>query len=272
VSAGLSYRNLSLNVPLAAGAELLPGLAAGLALTLRYGLLDAELEKQRTGDTFEYLQRFQQETAGAAASLDAGLLWRLGARASIGAVWRLPYSIVKTGETSVDQSLAGLSLERGTRVKESIPSRAAIGAAWRPGARDLLAVNAVWMDWSAYRRTTTYDEPVAGVLENSGGNPADWQDTWVLSAGWEHLLGRGWSSRLGFVHDQAPEPRSQRTLVGGQVVDAWKVAVGLGWAASRATVDLGYTYSWNSGDAGYLPGAEYQLSFHEVYVGVSWRF
>ena len=272
VSAGFSYRNLSLNVPLAVGAELLPGLSAGLAVTLRYGLLEARVEKQRTGATFEYLQRFEQETAGGAASFDAGLLWKIGERASVGAVWRFPYAIVKRGDTSVDQSLSGLSLERETRVEESIPARAALGAAWRPRAGDLLAVSAVWMDWSAYRRTTTYDEPVPGVLEDGGGNPAEWQDTWVLSAGWEHALGRGWSSRLGLVHDQAPEPRSQRTLVGGQVVDAWKVAVGFGWAGRRAAVDVGYTHSWNSGVEGYLPDTEYQLSLHEAYVGFSWRF
>jgi long-subunit fatty acid transport protein len=110
------------------------------------------------------------------------------------------------------------------------------------------------------------------VLEKSAGNPAAWSDTLVLSAGWEHAFGGGWTGRLGLVRDEAPEPRSRRTLIGGQVVDAWKVAVGAGWTRGRATVDVGYTHSWNAGDPGYLPGAEYRLSLHEIYAGLLWSF
>jgi len=272
INAGFSYRNISLNVPLAAGAEFLPGLAAGAALTLRYGMLDAELEKTRAGDAIPYVQRFEQDTAGYAASVDAGLLWRVGKRTSLGAVWRLPYTIVKRGDTTLDQSLAGLRLERDTRVEETIPTRVALGAAWRPRAGDLLVASAVWMNWSAYRRETSYENPVPGVLEDTEGNPARWQDTWVLGAGWEHAFAPRWTGRLGLVYDQAPEPVSQRTLVGGQVVDAWKVTVGLGWAGKRASVDVGYVRSWNSGVPGYIPGAEYRLSLHEVFAGARWQF
>ena len=128
------------------------------------------------------------------------------------------------------------------------------------------------MNWSDYRRETTYDGQVPGILENGGGNPADWGDTWVLGAGWEHALAGGWTGRLGLVHDQAPEPRAQRTLVGGQVIDAWKVTVGLGWAGRRAAFDAGYVHSWNDGEPGYLQGAEYELSLHEVFAAVLWQF
>lgn len=272
VDARVSYTNAAVNLPLAVAYEAAPGVSVGAAAGLRLGVLDAEVSKKRSGGV-PYRLSSELETRGFGVGLDLGVSWAPAPGLVLGAVARLPYTLRKKGRIEVRNTLAPPpydSLESDTEVHEDIPLRLAAGLAWRAGPSDLVALSATWHQWSDYERRTEYDDEVPGVLEDSSGNPARWTDTWVVNLGYERRLGEGWDLRAGVAFDQAPEPPEYRTLVGGQVVDTWKFALGGGRLWDRGSLDFGYTVSWAPRVDGYVPGARYGLLLQEFYLGVVW--
>lgn len=264
----VSFRNISVNLPVGGALRVSPRLDLGATLTFRYGRLDAEFNKVRTGPVFPYRQTSRQETSGAALSAEVGALWDAGAGWWLGLVGRLPYAIEKEGDTRVTNTLAALEAASPTSVREQIPLRVAGGAAWTPAPGHLLAASLTWHDWSGYRRSTDYAPPVPFVLVSSPpGNPSRWRDAWTAGVGYEGPLAPGWSLRCGLAWDQAPEPREYRTLVGGQTVDGWKVGLGAGRRGAGSSLDFGWTYTLAPEVEGYIPGARYGLTYHELYLG-----
>ena len=71
--------------------------------------------------------------------------------------------------------------------------------------------------------------------------------------------------------DGAPEREEYRTLVGGLTLDVWKATLGLGRTVGQSSVDVGYTRTWSPDTNGYLPGEDYRVTLHEIYVGYTWR-
>ena len=114
---------------------------------------------------------------------------------------------------------------------------------------------------------TSYNGEIPGVLVNSSGNPSEWDDVVVVGVGYERHVNPLWTFRCGLMHDQAPEPRTARTLVGGLVVDAWKLSLGGGRAVRDTMVDFGYTYTYGPEVSGFIPGADYWTIQHELYLG-----
>jgi long-subunit fatty acid transport protein len=108
------------------------------------------------------------------------------------------------------------------------------------------------------------------VLEDSSGNPARWENTITAGIGYERKMNEKWTGRLGLLYDQAPEPEEYRTLIGGLVVDSWKLSAGTGIRLGEARLDLGYSYTYGPPVDGYIPGTEYSSRLHEFYVGVDW--
>jgi long-chain fatty acid transport protein len=269
IQGSVSFRNGSANLPVSVSIPVVPGLSLGATATLRYGVLDVDYRKGRSG-TVPYAMTSTPHTAGFGVGFDVGMLWSPAGWASMGAVARFPYTLSKVGETRTEQSLANFSAESGTAVRERYPFRVSGGAAFRLGERGIVALQATWLDWSAYRRTIHYDSPVPGVFENSEGNPGEWRDAWVYAAGYEQWLSDRWALRCGVAYDQTPDPPPSRTLVGGQVVDVWKFSAGGSARWDRVALHAGYTYTYGPPADGFIPGAEYAASFHELYVEMDW--
>ena len=270
IRARMGFTNGSANIPLAAAAQISEKVSLGGTITVRYGLLEVDISKDRTG-SISYSQETLQETEALAVSADVGALWRINDRLNLGTVFRLPYRIKKTGSTRIEDSLGGLSFKSDTTVKEDYPLRVAAGLAFKPSARDFIALNATWMNWKAYRQSISYDDPVAGILEGSSGNPSQWENTFTAGIGYERKVSDRWSGRLGLLYDQAPEPEEYRTLIGGLVVDSWKLSAGAGIKLSGAQLNLGYSYTYGPEVDGYIAGAGYSSRLHEVYAGVDWE-
>ena len=271
ISAEISFVNASVNVPLALAYRVADNLSLGVTVALRYGLLDADINKVREGTT-GYSMKTSQETDGFGISADVGALWSVSRVVSLGAVARLPYTIEKTGETTVENSLAPLSVSSGTTVREHIPLRLGVGVALRPNKKNIIAFSMTRLNWSDYDREIEYDDPVPFILEDSSGNPADWEDTMVYNLGYEGLISERWTLRGGLTYDEAPEPPEARTLVGGQVLDVWKFSVGTGYRLKKTELNLGYTHTYGQEDEGYIPGAQYEIALHEIYVGIVRKF
>jgi len=271
IRAEISFVNASVNVPLALAYSIADNLSLGVTLALRYGMLDADITKVRDGST-SYSNRSSQETDGFGISTDIGAMWSVSRTVSLGAVARLPYTIEKTGETTVDSSLGSLSVSSGTTVREYIPLRLGVGIALRPNEKNTFAFSMTRLNWSDYNRETTYDDPVPFVLEDSSGNSAGWEDAMVYNLGYEGLVSERWALRAGLIYDEAPEPPEYRTLVGGQVLDVWKLSLGTGYRWKRTELNIGYTHTYGQEDEGYIPGAEYTMALHEVYVGIVRKF
>jgi long-chain fatty acid transport protein len=270
IRARMGFINGSANIPLAAAIKISEKLSLGSTITLRYGLLEVDISKERAGSV-PYSQETLQDTQAFALSADMGVLWRVSERINLGAVARLPYRINKTGTTQIQDSLAGLSLKSGTTVKEDYPLRIATGLAFKPTIRDLLGLTVTWMNWKAYNRNVSYDDPVPGIFEGSSGNPARWENTITAGVGYERKVNDRWSGRLGILYDQAPEPKEYRTLIGGLVVDSWKMSAGAGLKLQGARLNMGYSYTYGPEVDGYIDGAGYSSRLHEVYAGVDWE-
>ena len=269
ISARIEFTNGSANIPLAAAVQISDRFSLGGAVTLRYGLLEVDISKERTGNA-PYSQRTLQETEALAMSADMGALWRIKDDLNLGVVFRLPYRISKEGTTRIEDTLAGLSLKSDTTVREDYPLRIAAGLAFNPSNRDLLALSITWMNWEDYNRTISYDDPAPGILTGSSGNPSNWENTITAGIGYERKVSELWSGRLGLLYDQAPEPREYRTLIGGLVVDSWKLSAGAGFKLNGTVLNVGYSYTYGPEVDGYVDGAVYSSRLHEVYAGVDW--
>jgi long-chain fatty acid transport protein len=270
VRAKMGFTNGSANIPLAAAIQISERLSLGGTLTLRYGFLEVDISKDRTGNV-PYSQETIQDTEALAVGADVGALWRVSDHLNLGTVLRLPYRINKTGTTQIEDTLAGLSLKSGTTVKEDYPLRITAGLAFKPSLRDLLGLTVTWMNWKAYNQSVSYDDPVPGIFEGSSGNPARWENTITAGVGYERKVSDRWSGRLGILYDQAPEPKEYRTLIGGLVVDSWKMSAGAGLKLSGALFNMGYSYTYGPEVDGYIDGAGYSSRLQEVYAGVDWE-
>ncbi len=266
IEAEIHFLNASINMPLVMAYRVSPRVSVGMRVAVHYGLLDVDNNKYRTG-AIPYTMAFSQDTEGIGVSADSGVLWQVTDAVSAGLVLKLPYSYKREGETVVDQSLLPLTAKRDTTIKTSQPTRIAAGIGVRPDDKSVIALNATWMDWSEYNLKTSYDGEIPGVLVNSSGNPSDWEDVIVVSVGYERHINPQWALRCGLMYDPAPEPESARTLVGGLVVDAWKMSVGGGRTMHDSRIDFGYTYTYGPEVDGYIPGADYSTTQHELYLG-----
>lgn len=269
LDAEISYENISINVPVGAGMRITDRFSFGGAVTLRYGLLNARYGKTRQG-ALPYRLLTDQRTSGLAMSADLGFSYDLSGDLSLGAVWRMPYRVRKRGDTTIENSLLPLSHSSSTDVTEEIPSRYSLGMAFIPYPDHLLGFSVSFLEWSDYERNTTYNAPLPGILIDSSGNPSRWEDTVVVNLGYEMPLSGNWDLRWGLVYDQAPEPVSYRSMVGGQTIDVWKVTLGAGRTNKLNDLDLGYVHTYGPGVNGYIPGAVYRMALHELFVAYTW--
>jgi long-subunit fatty acid transport protein len=213
-----------------------------------------------------------QDTQGTAFGIDFGVLWKVRDDVSLGAVLKFPYTFRKSGETGTEQSLSALTHKTHTIVKMKYPFRIALGGAWDITDRDLLAFGLTWLNWSRYRMLIDYNDEVTDVLEDYNGNPSEWENTIRLHMGYERMLNEKWAVRCGFTYDQAPEPDEYRTLIGGQVVDAWLLTAGGGVDLGDVSINFGYIYTYGPKAEGYIPDAEYSMILHELFIGMEKRF
>lgn len=270
IAAEIAFANVSLNIPIVASYQATEELSLGLTLGLHYGMLTADNNKYRYG-AIPYVMATTQDTDGLGVGVDLGTLWKANDRLALGAVVKFPYTFEKSGETRVELSPAP-PVSPDTTVEETYPLRVALGCAFRPDDASLVALSLTWHDWSDYNQKTEYEPQIPGVLENSSGNPSNWHDTVVIGLGYERRLSDRWALRCGLSYDEAPEPREARTLVGGQVVDSWKFAVGAGVNWEKTTLDFVYMHTYGPEVDGYIPGAGYSVRVHEFSVAVQKKF
>jgi long-subunit fatty acid transport protein len=152
------------------------------------------------------------------------------------------------------------------------PLRVALGLAWDVTDRNLLGFGLTWLNWGEYRMSVDYENEIANVLEDWTRNPAKWENTIRIHAGYERVLTEKWVARCGLVYDQAPEPTEYRTLTGGQVVDVWLITAGAGVDLGDMNIDFGYIHTYGPAVEGYIPGAEYSMRLHEFFIGAVKNF
>ena len=275
INAKVAYTNGSANIPVVLAWRVKPELALGVTFGLHWGMLTTENTKQRSGIGFPYIMDSTQDTQGIALGIDVGLMWKAREDLSLGAVVKLPYTFRKKGDTEIDQSLLPpypLTARTDTTVDMEYPLRIALGLAWNVTDRDLLGLGLTWLNWDRYKMSVDYENEVANVLEDWTGNPTRWENTIRLHAGYERALNEKWDIRCGLVYDQAPEPEEYRTLTGGQVIDVWLLTAGAGVDLGNIVIDFGYIFTYGPSVEGYIPGAEYSMELHELFVGISRRF
>ncbi|MGA1825933.1 MAG: OmpP1/FadL family transporter [bacterium] len=267
ITAKVAFTNCSLNIPLAFSYRASPVLSFGATLGMYWGLLTYENQKIRIGQ-IPYVSKTIQDTAGVGLGVDVGALWRAKPNLNFGLVFKLPYTFRKSGDTEIEQSLSSLSAVSDTTVDMRYPLRIALGSAWRPFTRHLIACNLTWLNWDKYNLKINYKNEVPGIFKDSSSNPADWEDTIVVNLGYEWERNNRWTYRFGLTYDMAPEPEHARTLTGGQVVDAWLFSLGTGINLGKNIIDITYIYTYGPEVSGFIPDAKYSMNLHEVSIGI----
>lgn len=271
VAGEVSFINGALNIPLVIAYQLSPTLSLGVTFGINWGLLDYTSKKERSGN-IPYTFRTVQDTKGFGFSTDTGVLWKAAKNFNMGLVFKLPYTFKKTGETKVVQSLSQLDAQSPTTVYMRFPLRISLGSAWQITDNNLLASNITWLNWKKYNMKINYDNNIPGIFDDTSGNPSDWMNTIVANLGFEHQLTDIWKLRCGLTYDQAPEPEESRILIGGQVIDVWLFSAGAGVDLGRAVLNFGYIYTHGPKVSGFIPGATYSMSLHELFAGTSIKF
>ncbi|OVE73718.1 hypothetical protein BVX93_00945, partial [bacterium B13(2017)] len=142
-----------------------------------------------------------------------------------------------------------------------------IGTSWQVSDKALLAFDFNWHNWNKYKLKINYKNEIPGILQDYRGNPSNWKNTIVLNLGYEHKLNSKWTLRGGLTYDEAPEPKEARTLVGGQVVDAWLFSLGAGITLDKTIINFGYIYTYGPKVEGFIEDAKYSMNLHELFIG-----
>lgn len=183
------------------------------------------------------------------------VLWRKeGVPLSFGLTYRSQMKVTFDGRASVEfaddvktlvndnpivLALNGGPLEdESTRFRFDVvfPRQIAVGLAYRPGERWLIAVDGVWTNWADAWTTQTLElagEGLLGITELP--SERDFSDTVALHVGIEHRLTSAVSLQAGFWYDPTPVPK--RTLDSG-TLDATKFVYSLGVTGRDALLAL----------------------------------
>lgn len=199
---------------------------------------------------------------------------------------RMQYHGMNAGEAqaSVMQALgqAGMNLQLGTSAtyqaatELSEPQTAGAGLSLRVAPRWTLALEGVWMDWSAAEsvmpfKLTGGDNPNVNILMNgdpSNGDvtypfPLHWKDSWSGKTGVAYQASDVTTLRAGYLHGQNPVP-DNTVFIAFPAISSQAVTVGAGFELLGLPVEASLVHALSTritgATTGHMLGAEYQQS------------
>lgn len=226
-----------------------PRVAVGLGV---YTLLARQIEERMIDQSMLGAGdgRFDLEALGYGYGVNAGLLVFPCDAVSLGVNYSSRVSIPLSGEVELKNLAPALQpLFGGTEFSTDVeidmvfPHVVALGAAWRPQANLVLAVEVEYLGWSVFDQATLdFEEeiPGAGFVDQTA--ELDWDDVWRFKVGLEYGANDRWAVRLGYAYMISAVP--DHTLSPAfPDSNSHSVTAGLGYTRGQWVVDL-YT-AWN---------------------------
>lgn len=173
----------------------------------------------------------------------------------------------------------GMDLSRGAaasfdaETELTVPQTAGLGVSFNPGARWNVAVEGVWMDWSAAESImpfilTDSDNPNVNILVNGDPEnvdftypfPLHWQDSWTVKAGLEYGVGATTALRAGYLYGENPVP-DRTVFIAFPAISTQAITAGVGFQLGNVPLELSIVHAMKSDldgcDEGHMLGVEY---------------
>jgi long-chain fatty acid transport protein len=231
------------------GTEFARATLEGTSTAVGYNVgVHGRLGAVRLGLRYLSAVRFEYDDAG--AEFD-----QMPADLTVPADLQIPGGPTIPAGTPVDDLLAPQFTEGGPfsaqsgRTEITHPWQLQGGAALTIRGRTTLSLEAAWIGWSAFDEVAVdFSNPATPDLMLI----EDYETSWTLRAGAEHVLANGWAARAGLAFARSPAPDETVTpLLPEQ--DRTNFGAGLGVPlASAWTLDVGYLHVRGSGRRGRL--------------------
>jgi len=187
-------------------------------------------------------------------------------------------------QASVGQALgqAGMDLSLGTAAtykaatELSEPQTAGAGLSLAFSPQWTVAVEGVWMDWSAASSVMPFiltegDNPNVNILVNgnpSNGDftypfPLEWKDSWTGKIGFAYAASNATTLRFGYLYGSNPVP-DNTVFVAFPAISSQAVTTGAGFELLGLPLEVSLVHAMSThitgAPAGHLLGSEYQSS------------
>jgi long-chain fatty acid transport protein len=194
---------------------------------------------------------FRIKGDGWAVGATAGLLWKINDQHSVGLTYRSPFSVDFEGDARIKSAPPGLPMDPGpsdARASMQFPQMVAVGYAFRPIQKLKLEADVEWVNWDTLNKVLIHSANPSfdAATAPSATVPFDWKDTFSYRFGTEYQLSEQWTVRAGYVFwdNSVPDSTFSPLLPDS---DLHSFACGVGYAAKRWGVDVGYQYNlWES--------------------------
>lgn len=267
-----------------AAIELAPNLSLGVGLMADYGDINLEQGLLRREAPFDNSFRFSGD--GFALGYNAGLLWQVHEKLSVGATFRSSTTVKFDGKTEFEQQPIIQPARSDASMEMQFPLTAVVGVSYRPTPKWNLEFDADYTDWSCVDDLTIKQrDAVPFPVQQDIPVTMRWRESWIFSAGVTRYLENGWHVSAGYVFNQNSVPDDYYSPLTADL-DRHFVSVGLGRKGKRFDFDVAYQFGYGpehqvSGStppsqpglfAGQTADGRYEFISHAILVTLGLRF
>ncbi len=207
-------------------------LGAGLNIYDAYTALNSQLPPPFPSGHFHF------DGTGVALGGTAGLMWKITPQHTVGVVYRSPFTVNFKGPTDVNAP-GVIKESNGGQASIPFPQSVAVGYAFWPVPKLKLEADVEWTDWQPLKKLVLH---APGSEANGETIPFNWMASFYYEFGAQYQVDKHWTVRGGYIYSEDSVPNSSFSP---SVPDSNRqvFSVGLGYTATRFTIDLVYQYT-----------------------------
>lgn len=199
----------------------------------------------------------------------AGLMWKINPQHTVGVVYRSPFAVNFVGNADLNTVLGRQSVPADASIQ--FPQSIAGGYAFWPTKQLKLEADIEWTNWDTLNKLVLH---APGSTVNGTTIPFNWADSMFYEFGVQYEVNDHWTVRGGYIYSENTVPDATFTPT---VPDSNRhvFSVGLGYAATRFSVDVVYQYSLsqdNTVNNGTAASGTWTSDSHAVLVTSSVKF
>ncbi len=205
-------------------------------LSVGVGIIGSYVQGELTQKTFvpQISGSFPAKVNGDDKTLswNAGLLWNVDDRTSVGFAYHDSLKFTLEGESKVE----GIG-KHDAKLDITMPERAAFSLTHHFDSQWTFMAEATWSRWSRFDKFHVKAGP-----KFSSYVPMNWKDVWAFSGGVSYRVNSEWLVRAGYMRDNSPVDDKNRTVRSPDADRSWYTC-GINWKpAADLSVDVSYAY------------------------------
>jgi long-chain fatty acid transport protein len=212
-------------------------LSIGATLNVYYGSLDLQRNAILAAPPAPEGQ-FHLKGYDTAVGFTAGAMYKINDQNQVGVYYRSPFTLNFGGHAQVTSTIIPEIGPSQANEKLNFPQSIGLGYAVKPVKPLTVEADVIWTDWHAVDQLKIHSSNPAF---NGQTLKADWKSGFTLRLGAEYEICQHWFLRAGYAYGQGSTPQSTFSpLVPDNNYNL--VAVGLGYATDRWSLDLAANY------------------------------